>query len=214
MDNNTSAQDQNNNNEVQFNSSNIGQKEKPDFFEGRVKKTPHANFIKSLFKGKRKFITIGIIAAILLLIIILILWLTIWSQPDANTNGSSTTEENWSQELADTENEADAIFNSDSETSFAEAINYFDTKIAETEDSNRQFDLKISKASFLNNNGASQIAIDNLTEIDENSLTDTQLYQLYLSLAYAYRQIGDEEYAKIYEEKISTLPTSATTIGG
>lgn len=205
--------EQNLNSRVQFDSSDIGKKENPDYFEGRIKKSPVKNFIKYQFAGKNKFIIISIVTAIVIAIAVLVLWLTVWSQSSTDT-GNINNEDNWSEQLAGAEGRANVIFNSDSENSFMEAIAYFDAMIEEAEDKNRIFDLKLAKAAFLNNNGGAQMTIDELSAIDESSLTDDQQYRLYLSLAFAYRQNGDEEYAQIYDEKINALPSSATTIGG
>lgn len=206
--------DQNQNNRFKFDSSDIGKKKRLNYFEGRVKKSPIKDFIKSVFDGKNKFITIGIIVATVIVIAVFVLWLTIWRYAASNTGTLNNSDDVWNQQLAETANEANDIFNADSENSFIEAVNYFDTKIEAEEDSNRLFDLRLSRAVFLNNSGSFQMAIDDLITIDESLLTDEQLYRLYLTLAFSYRQIDNDESAEIYDEKINALPSSVTNIGG
>lgn len=200
-------------NGVQYDSASIKNRKPLDYFEGKIRENPIKDFIKFAFDGKHKFVTLGIIIAVVIAVIFLILWLNRWSQPDANKDTTPVPEQSWSQELAEITDETYRRLNSESDISYTEALNYIDAKISESTDANHSFDLRIVRAILQNNNGDAQSTVDDLATINEDELTDKQRYALYLSLAYAYRRLGDEPTAGDYDEKINNLPSNATTIG-
>jgi hypothetical protein len=211
---------QNKPNEVQFKAADITKQEKLDHFKGRVKEKKNfkESFKKSTtrikkfaFEGKRKFITISTATVILALVAVLILWLTVWSQTEPDTAADNRP---WSEQLRDTTNEAYDILYSDSGSAFSDAIDFFDTKISETTDPDKSFDLRMARAVFLNNNGGAWLAITDLLTIDIGTLTNTQRHHLYLALAFGYRQIGDESSAQQYDAKINEMPDTINDVMG
>ncbi|MFV0484689.1 MAG: hypothetical protein ACK5MU_00440 [Candidatus Saccharimonadales bacterium] len=199
--------------DIKFKSNNINNKSDIDYFSGRVKKSPTKDFFKRMFEGKRKFIVIGVAAAVVICIVVLVLWLTVWSKPNSGTGGENNIETGWSQEVTDISSEAYDILYSDSDSAFVDAIAFLDTKITETTDANKAFELKIVRANFATNNGGEQVAIEGLVDIDESPLTDRQRYELYLQFVFAYRAIGNDASAQTYSDKINELPKEATTVG-
>lgn len=204
--------------DIKFNSADIGRKGKVDYFDGRVKQNPFQKFLKFAFKGFHKFISIGIIVLVAAGITVLILWLTVW-RPAATSDSSGSGEDPaaqvdpWHKEVVDVSDKAYELLESDSDSSYLDAMDYFDEQITAQEDFDRAFDLRIAKASFLNNNGGSQLAVDDLTQINAEQLTDEQKYELYLALSFAYYNLGDRATFEMYEAKIDGLPKSVTVKG-
>ena len=194
-----------------FRAADISKKKKPDYFAGRVKtkKHPLKDFRKTVFGNKRRLIIICIACTVLLAAtIILILWLTLWRSSDEPVDNRP-----WSEQAQSITRETYDLFYSDSDSAFFDALDFIDTKIAITTDPDRAFDLRMTRAIFLISNGGAQLATAGLLELDESNLSDTQRYEVYLNLRYAYRTLGDESSAQFYNDKINALPKDVTILG-
>jgi hypothetical protein len=147
------------------------------------------------------------------IVITLIILMTIMSQSNSNEGNKADSNVGWSYGPKDVSQEAYNILYSGTDNAFMNALSFFDTKISEEIDLSKAFELRIARANFAVNNGGEQIALDGLLDIDESTLTDTQRYELYSQLLFAYRVIGNENASQEYSEKISKLPKEVTTVG-
>lgn len=208
--------EQDQNKGVQFDSSDIGKKETPDYFAGRIKKNKLREFIKSVFEGNRKFVTIGIVATVLVAVVVFIFWLTAWSNAP-NNDQSSASEDLWAQELVDINGEAYSILgNPDLVSAYSDAIEYYDEQIEMIEDDDRKFDIIMARANFMTyngGNGGAESAIRSVSEIDEDSLTNEQKHKLFLAFRSAYQKLDDNNSVQKYDDRINELPKDVTTQG-
>ena len=207
--------DTNDQGKVKYNSAEISKKPTPKYFTN-IKQRPLKNFFISkhikaffgfLFKGPRKFITIGIFVVLAASVTCLVLWLTVWRSPDPDPQDPITT---WQQQIVDVSLEAQRILGSDSESAFFDALGLFDELIASTKDPDQSFDLRIARAIFLNNNDGTVLVLADLLSIDASTLTDQQKFSLFSSIRFTYRVLGDETAAAEYRAKIDALPPAIT----
>lgn len=200
-------------NEVKFESKDIANREKPNYFDGQKSKNPVKKFIAFAFKGFHKYITIGIIVIVVAAVTALTLGLMVWS-PSGETGGDNNTSRDdaaWERELAKIKEEADNILNSDREDAYDAALAFYDEKIAGETGASRVADLKIARASFVNSEGenGSVTALMALLEVDEGSLTNAQLENLWEAIRQAFIGLGDEGSAGVYQDKIDQLKAMA-----
>jgi hypothetical protein len=206
-------------NDVQFDSANIGKKEKPNYFSGRVRKNPVKDFFSNIFNGRNKYITIGVVAGIVVVIVVVVLWITVWG-PALSQNGGNgdVSGDQWQTELQEINGEANTILRSDSDTAFFDAVSFLDEKISTTDNDNQRFDLTVTRANFIIFNGGSggaQDAIVGLSEIDESGLTNEQKFSLFKAFRFAYQRLDDQGMVQYYEDRINNeLPKDITTNGG
>ena len=208
--------------EIKFKSADIKKKEKPEYFKNTTKTNPVKDFFSSAlkhikgfvtfaFKGSRRFLSIGILIVLAVAITCLILWLTVWRQSDSGPI-IENPEIAWRQQLGDISSEARSILDSDSDTAFIDAINFLDEKVASAENDTQRFDLRITRAGFLNDNGGAQLALTDLLHVDDSDLTDQQKITLYQTIFFAYRVLDDEHGMAEYQAKIDMLPSEITDV--
>ena len=202
---------------VDFKSSDIGKQPKAEYFVkvSKTRKRPIQDFfrrlkliISKLFKGRLKWLTIGVIVLILAGITCLVLWLTVWRPVSAPADDEGTSEDQespWQKELRSINDQANQALASNSTTAFLDALAVYDAALTKITDPSQQFDLTIARTTFMINNGAAQSALDNLLAISEQGLNTQQLLSLYLTIRLAYDWLGDDEQSQFYEDRINSM---------
>ena len=142
---------------------------------------------------------------------LLLLWILLWN---GATGDSDVVQQNISDTIVSVGNEANSILNSDSDTAYVQALEYLDEQISSANSPELEFELKLYKATFLANNGDPITAVNSLLAINEELLTDRQKGELYLLMAFSYRELGDPASAATYDDKYNALPYEAKGMGG
>ena len=169
------------------------------------------NLKKLLFSGWHKFVSITIILLVIIGLVLLLLWIFLWN---GAAEDSDVVQQSVSDTIVSVGDEANNILNSDSDNAYVQALEYLDEQISSANSPELEFELKLYKATFLANNGDPITAVNNLLAINEESLTDRQKGELYLLMAFSYRELGDPASAATYDEKYNALPYEAKGMGG
>ncbi len=211
---------------AEYNSSEILSKEKPDYFQGRIRQTPIRDFSKKIlnkikqffqfaFRGWHKFITIALVLILVLAAIFTaIALISKASNPETGDSTGDSDASSWEETIDHAAYEAYVLSESGSETAFSDAIDYLQEEINSSATETRKFYIRTVLARFYIEHGDTATALVELYDIDDSKLSDSEKLRLYTSFRYAFIVAGDSEQEDVYTQKIDALPADIRNIGG
>ena len=205
----------NQNKNLEFHSTDIKPKPTTEFFTKPVKKSPIKDFFakldkKPFLRGWRKFaVFAGGLVIIAALIATPIIIYHIANQPTPKT-----TEELYADRILianDTYRAAAAASQTDSDTSFLDALAVFDDAILQYDDVTVQNEIKYKKAKFLSLSQSYDDIIDILLELKaDDRLEGDQRSKVYIHLITTYRANGNVTESAIIQEEYNALYPNET----
>ena len=184
-----------------FSSNEIGRKGKTNYFTNIKRKRTAKEAAKQLnpFKGKRKFITIPVLAVLVIGIILLLCFIFIWNRPADTEVPGGAAGGRPDGEFYVRQQELSEIYMTArgkvSDNDFSEAIAYIDEQIANSDDFNHRVSLIMMKADIYSYFENWQGALDVLLGMEPSALGDEAKNDYYLRLEDAYTALGNKDKA-------------------
>ena len=158
-------------------------------------------FKTTFLSGRRKFFTITFIAIIVVAAVVLIFFLATRDNNEIETPPAAI-----SRSAIEVYNEAVAVSSTPAANAFSDALNIFDTAIAEADNEELKNEIIYRKSSFYQLYSAYQEATNILIELlNKDSLTVSQRQTCMISLISIYHSLGYDQEADELEEEFNQL---------
>ena len=138
------------------------------------------------------------ITAVVLVFVFLIVNLVVGGKKSPSVKYGATTNE--------VEDYAYSLLKKDDGTNnlgYNEAVAYYTSQIAASEDKEQKFNLMLDFATFYGKTGDPSSGLQILGNIDAASIPTEARYYLYTAYVYLYDRLGDESLAASYRQKIA-----------
>lgn len=194
--------------DVVFKTEDIGNKATSEVFSnvkgGNKAKNKDAEKIekrRTRVTRKTLFTIFGTLIGLILTIMVIFVILNL-----INPQGKKYTREDFPEDMNELQEKAYGIaFENENKVSFANAVEYIDYAIENTNDEDRQFELKTFHARMMYYAGYEYAAEKEIESLEDDANTDHRKYLLYTQAAFIYYHAGDNSKALEYNEKANAL---------
>lgn len=182
--------------DAKFDSYNIGRKEKVDYFSKNQPKPRKKIRDWKIFKGKNKFITLGVVAAVIIIAAAtagLIYYFNVYLPRQEEQ--LTPEEQVYYDMMRDTSDEVANLVNT-GDGGLNSALAYLNDTASRTDDVNEKFSILMIMASAYWEKGMYEESINYIESMDTSRLDNASLAEYNFRLAFAYENIGNEEKAR------------------
>ena len=190
-----------NSSDAKFDSYNIGRKEKVDYFSKNQPKPRKKIRDWKIFKGKNKFILLGILLAIILIAVLC--WFFFIYLPNKPIE-ISPEEKAFQEDTLNIYNEASNLAGDNSDN-IASAMAYINDRADRVENINDKFTIRLIMADIYWKLGMDEEALNYLSSLDSTGINDYTMSSYYDSMSFAYRKLNNEELSEEYRYKALEL---------
>lgn len=190
-----------------FQSDTIGNRVTPEYFsnvKGGKKDKEKVTEARTKKSRRGLFITLGIIAALLIIVMITALNINFSHRPYG-----SRTDEEVPADISDIETRAYKVVRSGDEEGYTNALYYLNDLIRDMDDLKLNPDLIFAayavRARITFEGGAREVAIEEALRLAKEADTEMQKLYIYHELFYMYNQIGDIEKREFYGDLLRDL---------